>query len=344
LARWAGVGVFIFAVALSCGDDEGPTEPTPPTPSGEGFVWAATENVITENWLIKVDVGTGEIHHRGVKGFRTGEWIVGIPTVPETGEFFLHNPGVFLGRYDYTGEKIWREGSSRYNWRDFTSIGYYGKGNEVWGMEDWCLEKYDGSCGKLLLVKHIGELILKPHPPLQVDQNTGAVWAASPDYIIKLSANGVKQYDEKFTRPSLKVKNIAINNGTGDLWLIINDKIPAERYRLIKYTPSGTKLFTKDTFVNQEPTGMAIDPTNGDVWLGYEYGVLVHDKNGAFKKSLPNYDNIRVITFAGDRVIMGGGKESRTCYLYSINKETGKQHWMVKEGNRPVKYIGYVHK
>ena len=348
LALWAGVGVFVLALALlaACGDDDGPTEPTPtpPKPSGEGFVWAATDNVFSENWLIKVDVGTGEIHHRGVKGFETGEWTVGIPTVPETGDFFLHNPGVFLARYDANGGKIWREGSTRYNWRDFTSIGYYKRGNAIWGMEDWSLEKYNGSNGDPLLMKQIGGLILKPHSPLQVDQNTGAVWAASPNYLIKLSANGTKLYDEEFNTVERSILNLAIENRTGNLWVLVRVGRPAEKYRLLKYSPEGDRLLAKDTFLIQEPMGMAVDRYTGEVWLGYQYGVVVHKSNGDYKKSVPNYNNVRAFAFTDTRVIMGGGEKDRSYCLYGVNKGTGRELWSITGGYRPAKCVSYVKK
>jgi len=342
LARWAGVGVFVFgALLLSC--DEGPTEPTL-TPSGQGFVWVGTDNVYTENWLIKVDVGTGEIHRRGVKGFKTGEWLVGIPVEEETGEFFLHNPSFFLARYDAKGETIWRKGETPYRWRDYSSIAFYVKGNVVWGTDEvrWSLEKRDGSNGKLLLMKHIAGLNFNPKPPIQIDQRDGSVWAASPSYLVKLSANGTKMFEEEFTFPERVIRNMAINENSGNLWVIVMDRASGERYRLIKYSSAGSKLLTKDTFINQEPTGMAVDPKTGDVWLAYGYGVFVTDKNGDYKKPYPNYNNIRAITFAGNKAIIGGGEESKGYWLYALNKDTGKEIWQIKDGYRPVKYIGYV--
>ena len=159
---------------------------------------------------------------------------------------------------------------------------------------------------------------------------------------MKLSSSGRKLYGEKFNSSEKVFRNIALDPTQGNFWVVVEERRPAKKYRLIKYSPSAAKLFTGDAFVQQEPTGMAVDPYTGKVWLGYAEGVVVHKTNGDYKKSLPDFSNIRAFAFTASKAIMGGGKEERSYYLCAINKETGRENWVIKEGHRPVTYLGFV--
>ena len=338
------MGVFVLGgVILNCGGD-GPTERTP-TPSGEGYVWAAMSNAAAARWIMKVDVGTGEIHRIGVDGFDYGEWVVGIPVVEETGEFFLHKPYFFLARYDAEGDFVWREGETPYNWRDYSSIGYYADGNFIWGLEDkgW-FEKRNGDDGSLISFKEIPELSGFRNPSIQVDQRDGSVWACSDDYLVKLSSGGVRLFSEQFNSARRTILKLALETATGNLWVMVEEKVPVEKFKLIKYSPTGTKLFTRDAFLQQRPTGMAVDPYTDELWLGYPNGVVVHKKNGEFGRSVPNFNYIRAFAFTDTKFIMGGGEEERSYCLYGTNKETGQELWSIKGQSWPITYVSYVEK
>lgn len=300
-------------------------------------------NAAAARWIMKVDVGTGEIHRTGVEGFDYGEWVVGLPVVEETGEFFLHKPYFFLARYNAAGEFVWREGETPYNWRDYSSIGLYKKDDAVWGLEDkgW-IEKRSGTDGSLINFKEIPELSGFRNPPIQVDQRDGSVWAGSDDYLVKLSSGGGILYGEQFNSAEKTILNLAIGRETGDLWVLLRVKQPTAKYRILKYSPTGVKIQAKDTFINEAPTGMAVDPNTGELWLGFPSGVVVHKPNGDYKKSVPEFDNIRAFAFADTKVIMGGGEEERSYCLYGVNKATGKEMWSITGGHWPITYVSYV--
>lgn len=343
LALWAGVGVFVLALLASCGDD-GPTEPTPtpPTPSGEGFVWAYTERVWNDRWLLKIDIGTGEIFHYGAEGFDIGTRPVGIPADVDTGEFFLHLDNQFLTKYSPNGRRVWKTGTP-YHFETYGSLAYYKKGKAIWAFGPCQLDKYNAATGERVLSKWYSGLS-NMGVPIQVDQRDGSVWAASSNYLLKVSSRGTVLYEEHYEGFDRTIANMAINEKTGELCLVIYDTKPYKQDLLIKYAPSGKKLLTKTVFANAGgPEGMAIDPANGNVWLGYKTGVVVHDARGDYKKILPHYDRVRTFAFARDKAILAGGDSYGYFNIQAINKATGREYWriysQVTSGIRGIEYV-----
>ncbi len=330
LARWAGAVVFMFALAIptSCGDDEGPTEPTPtpPAPSGEGFVWAYTERVWNDRWLLKIDIGTGEIFHYDAEGFEIGTRPIGIPADVDTGEFFLHKDNHFLAKYNTEGQRLWKTGTP-YHFETYGSLEYYKKGKAVWAFAPCQLDKYNAANGERVLTKWYTGLN-NMAVPIQVDQKDGSVWAASPHYLLKISSTGKILYDEYYEGLDQTITNIAVDERDGALWVVVYYTKPYEQDKLIKYAPTGKKIKTKNVFAyTGGADGMAVDPANGDVWLGYETGVVVHDGNGDYKKILPHYDRVRTFAFAQNKAILAGGDASGYFNIQAINKATGDEYW-----------------
>jgi hypothetical protein len=321
LARWAGVGVFVLALLVACG--YGPTEPTP-TPSGEGFVWAYTESIQNERWLLKIDVGTGDIFDFGVVGFAKGDRPVGIPADAETGEFFLHRDSRFIAKYDAHGENVWKTETS---YDLFHSLGYYKKGGILWAYGGGELEKYRSDNGEYISVIRFSPL-MATDIPIQVDEKNGSVWVADEERLLKFSFGGEKMFEAFYEGEEHDIKNMAIDQNTGDLWIAVHDTKPYGRDRLIKYGPNGTKLAEKEVFAHKGgPGGMGVDPLTGEIWLSYEDDIVVQRPTGDFMKIIPGYKYVRSFTFVNEKAILAGGEYAGFFNIQAINKDTGKEYW-----------------
>ncbi|NIT35996.1 MAG: hypothetical protein GTN49_05765 [candidate division Zixibacteria bacterium] len=309
LARWAGVGVFVFGgLLLSC--DEGPTGDAG---SERGFVYVLGDLEVMPQ-VQKFIAKTGEEK----TSFFTRDGCISGDVDPDNGDVFAYTWN-FLRRYDRTGEMVYevRVQTERFNGREYialnnkTDVIYFLDGlGKVW--------YYRGKDGERLGAFYTK---LQDSEQLVVDESENTEWIVGNrgEVARKYSSDGyymlVELADGPFTR-------IAVDDNSNTVLIGV---VKGTRKYLARYTKRGTKK--KEIPTGIAPRGLGVEPGSGNIWVSDGRAIERYAADG---KKLPGFADVgfKYIDFTGDGAaafaVDGEG------YLYAVGARSLKILWREK--------------
>ncbi len=266
-ALWAGVGVFVFVMALSCGD--GPAEPTA---KDEGVVY--TVRWLEENTnlvLVKFDAADGaRLGAYPVKDYKRDE-LRAVGVNRRNGDVYL----AFMRRFVRMGS----EGQIYFD-RDFFLSSIYGDNDvlvdagakRVWVYDGGEFNLHDAETGDLLkTIRPIGNGAVSEYDNTLV----AAALPRGATELIKLSKDGEELWRREFSAERRTCECIAVDPADGTIYVVSNnERYPASNIYFQKLTRDGEVVFDKE-ITPAYATRAEVSVLDRTVWAagGYAYHI-----------------------------------------------------------------------
>ena len=321
LALWAGVGVFVCALALSCGDDE---EPTP----NYHYVYIGMVGE-QDDAVHKLNAATGE----KVFGFGTSWGALNVDVDARNGEVYFYTLN-YLSKFSKEGNlqyKVKVDSGSVYDRMVFDK-----KNNTVWVLEanDGDITGYRGADGKEVFtfpteLWSAEELIL--------DEEENVLWVVGYyGYKVRKFSKGGEKLLELEGNEMLAPMAIDTTNDT--VIFAWYEGQQAETMKLRRYTKNGTKLQEFPVSM-RHVKGLAVEPKTGVIWVSDGLESERYSATGEFLGTLSDVGFMRSDFSYGGKLMFGVDGNRR---MFALRTKDVKTLWTgitsAGKDNTTVKY------
>jgi hypothetical protein len=329
LARWAGVGVFVFGgIFVGC------EEESPPAPVADnGYVWVAPSYCHID--FLKIGNNSGAVVQTldlGKEAIPCLRMVAG----PETGNLYIFAGGS-LEKYDREGKLLYSFDMGREE--DFE----VDEGHDALWTYDWFyLSLWSAATGE-----PVGGVKYEPDKvtDFRVSASDGGIWlgGTSDEGVIKVVvkySKGLKK--ERVIALEGKPEHIAVNGSNGELWAAWSKKdATGEMRRFIsRYSAEGRHYC--DILLENRTKGMVVNEYTGGCFVKFREAIAEYSAEGKFIASW-RITELRAFTAdpgTGDLYAMSFNKPP-AFVLRKIDGGLKKVIWRANLGYVDGEYLNY---
>ena len=325
LARWAGVGVFVCGLALSC--DDGPSEPTG---NKEGVVYALRWYEDTTNLaLVKFDAADGtRLGTYPVKDYKRDE-LRAVGVNRRNGDVYL----AFVRGFVRMGSEGWI-----YFDRDFylcsinpgTRVLVDAGGNRVWVNDGDTFNLHDAVTGDLMrTIRPIGNGAVSEYDNTLV----AAASPLGPTELVKLSKDGDELWRREVFPERRTCVCMAVDPADGTIYVISdNEREPVSNYYFQKITRGGEVLFDKEI---DWPYGTRaeVSALDGTIWAAQWHAFHINAEGEILKELTDRYYYVPALSRVSNTIFFLASGPTRASVLLAMDTETYRVLWSVRLEN-----------
>jgi outer membrane protein assembly factor BamB len=321
LALWAGVGVFVFAMALSCGDD-GPTEPTG---NDEGVVYSVQWREENTNLvLVKFDAANGaRLATYPIKDYKRDD-LRATAVNRRNGDVYL----AFVRGFVRMGS----EGQIYFD-RDFFLHSIYGDNDvlvdagakRVWVYDDGEFNLHDAATGDLLkTIRPIGSGAVSEYDNTLV----AAASPLGPTELVKLSKDGDELWRREFSTERRTCVCIAVDLADGAIYVVSdNGRKPIRNIYFQKLTHDGEVIFDKE-ITPEYPERAEVSVLDRTIWAAGWHAYHLNGEGRIMKELSDKHYYSLALSRVGNKVFFGAGDPKPI--LLAIDTETYRVIWNLR--------------
>jgi hypothetical protein len=321
LALWAGVGVFVCALALSCGDDEGSGSPGP-----AGFVYVVNYETVLPG-IQKFSTETG----KRVNAYTPNGLCISAAVDPDNGDLFSYSWSS-LYRYDKDGKliyRVWADTARRLG-REY--IAFNGEAGRVYFLNgSGKVHYFRAADGEWLGAFYTR---LEDHEGIVVDdvENTEWVMAKGGAVVRKYSFDGDNLLVELSDGPYTEM---AVDDSSNTMLFGV---IKGGRGYVVRYSKAGAKK--QEILAGLAPTALAVEPGSGRIWVSDGDAIERYKGDGTKIEGLASLGFL-YMDFTDDAAVAFA--VSRGGLFYAIDTRSLKILWRGEQypSNHDIHFVGY---